>query len=376
MIKIEDKSKCCGCTACYSVCPKNCISLKEDKEGFLYPAVDYTNCIGCGLCEKVCPVINQNEARTPLKTYAAYNINERIRMQSSSGGVFTLLAESVIGQGGVVFGARFNDDWEVIHDYTETIDGIGAFRGSKYVQSNIGDNFTKVKSFLESGRKVLFSGTPCQVSGLKKYLRKDYKNLLTVDFICHGVPSPKVWKKYLNEISESGNSDIKYISFRDKSSGWNKFSFVSVSSSVRSKIFYEDAYMQAFLSNLSLRPSCYACHAKCGKSGSDLTLGDCWGMDNIIADIDDDKGCSILLINNMAVLPSVSELALLDIKYGDVIVGNYCLVNSVNAPVNRKLFFFLLNAKIKIKDIIRYLGSQALLVRIIRRANRKLVDIL
>ena len=199
MIEIKDKKDCCGCSACVQRCPKQCITLKEDNEGFLYPIVDKKTCIDCGLCEKVCPILHQGEPQKPLKVYAAKNLNEEIRRQSSSGGIFTLLAEQVIQEGGVVFGARFDENWEVKHDYTETIEGLAVFRGSKYVQSRIEDNYKKAEEFLKQGRKVLFSGTPCQIAGLKRFLRKEYEELLTVDFVCHGVPSPGVWRKYLKE---------------------------------------------------------------------------------------------------------------------------------------------------------------------------------
>ena len=238
MIDIKEKNNCCGCSACVQICPKQCISMAADNEGFLYPQVNSAICIDCGLCEKVCLVINQSAPREPLVVYAAKNNNEDIRLKSSSGGIFTLLAEKVIEEGGVVFGAKFDADWNVIHDYTETIEGLAAFRGSKYVQSIIGDNFKTAKQFLNNGRKVLFSGTPCQIAGLKKYLRKEYDNLLTVDVVCHGVPSPMVWRDYLdykrakraagkNTVSSSLKElpVITGISFRDKTKGWKKYGF-------------------------------------------------------------------------------------------------------------------------------------------------------
>ena len=199
MIKILDKKDCCGCNACVQKCPKHCITMKEDKEGFLYPNVDENVCIDCHICEKVCPVLNQNMERMPLNVYVGKNPNEEIRIKSSSGGLFTMLAEQVIDDIGVVFGATFNEKWTVVHDYVETKEGLAKFRGSKYVQSNIGNSFKKAMDFLNEGRKVLFSGTPCQIAGLKNYLRKDYDNLITVDFICHGVPSPGVFRTYLQE---------------------------------------------------------------------------------------------------------------------------------------------------------------------------------
>ena len=304
MIHITDREKCCGCEACIQRCPQQCITLHEDGEGFLYPETDEGRCIDCGLCEKVCPVIFQGTGRRPLNVYAAKNPDEEIRWESSSGGVFTLLAEKILSEGGVVFGARFDARWEVVHDYTENVEGLSAFRGSKYVQSRIGDSFRQTECFLKTGRKVLFSGTPCQIAGLKLFLKKEYDNLLTVDFICHGVPSPGVWRKYLKEIAarraagkntvlyaslnKSGDvlRDISFISFRDKTLSWKKYSFVvcfsatdgaEKNSVLLSEDLHTNLFLKGFLADLYLRPSCYACPVKKLKSGSDLTIGDFLG---------------------------------------------------------------------------------------------------
>ena len=223
MIEIKDKSQCCGCNACVQRCPKQCIAMCEDEEGFLYPEGDEAICIDCGLCENVCPVINQADARIPLQVYAAKNTDEKIRMHSSSGGVFSILAEQTIKQGGVVFGARFDENWEVKHDYTETIDGVSVFRGSKYVQSKTGDTFKQAEQFLKQNRKVLFSGTPCQIVALKRYLKKEYENLLLVDFICHGVPSPGVWSCF----SPNGMPLLRV--FRSETNAWDGKNTVSLS---------------------------------------------------------------------------------------------------------------------------------------------------
>ena len=200
---------CCGCAACEQRCPTSCIVMREDEEGFLYPQTDTSKCIDCGLCEKVCPVLNQGEKRKPLHVYAAKNTKTRIRLQSSSGGIFTHIAEQIIQKNGVVFGARFDENWAVEHACTETLEGLAAMRGSKYVQSRIGRTYRQAKEFLESGRPVLFSGTPCQIRGLKLFLAKEYENLLTVDLVCHGVPSPEIWRQYLHEIIATGGADIQ-----------------------------------------------------------------------------------------------------------------------------------------------------------------------
>lgn len=395
MIQIADKSNCCGCMACVSVCPKQCIKMTEDEEGFLYPEIDTSLCINCNLCEKVCLELCQKEERTPLSVYAAKNKNERVRLASSSGGVFTLLAEKVIDEGGVVFGARFDSNWDVIHDYTETKEGLTAFRGSKYVQSYIGKCYQEVKSFLQQGRKVMFIGTPCQIAGLKNYLRKDYDNLLTVDVVCHGVPSPKVWRMYLDEIARKGGkntvlphpidkkTEINAIDFRSKSTGWKKFSFALTlseaiadgekNSVLLSSIFTENPYMNAFLSNLSLRPSCYACPAKGGKSGSDIAIADFWGIEDVLPEFDDDKGVSLILFYSER---REHWLEGLDCEYRVVDYwiakkNNPSISTSVSKPINRNFFFHQLEHKESIQSICGDCSSNTLKKRIHRFLYRK-----
>ena len=320
MIEIKEKKDCCGCHACAQRCPKQCISMVEDKEGFLYPRVDMSKCIDCHLCEQVCPVINHGVPHDPLQCFAAVNPNEEVRRQSSSGGIFTMLAEQVVRNGGVVFGARFDERWEVMHDSTDTIDGLALFRGSKYVQSRIGNCYSRVEQLLKQGRTVLFSGTPCQVAGLHRFLRKDYDGLLTVDFICHGVPSPGVWRKYIGEEVArqcdpkntvlpcpiyGRDARIEGISFRDKTLGWKKYSFalfLSTTDGRGEKFIFcsrstidENPYLRGFNINLFLRPSCYSCPSKSGKSQSDITIGDFWGIERVLPQMCDEKGVSIVL---------------------------------------------------------------------------------
>lgn len=302
MIQITDKQNCCGCEACVQACPKRCITMKRDAEGFLYPVAEASVCVECGLCEKVCPVLNQYERHEPMQMLAAINKDEAVRVKSSSGGVFTLLAEETIDKGGVVFGARFDDDWQVVMDAAETMEQIAIFRGSKYVQARVGDSYAKCKKYLEAGREVMFTGTPCQIAGLQHFLRKPYENLTTVDFICHGVPSPGVWKRYLDEVVTAGKQAIKDVNFRNKSKGWKRFSFAidyrgdSDTISLVSPLD-KNPFMRVFLNDMILRPSCHNCPAKAGKSLSDMTIADFWGVQNIVPSIDDDKGTSLVLVN-------------------------------------------------------------------------------
>lgn len=345
MINIEDKYNCCGCGACAQKCPKQCITLKQDNEGFLYPEVDTEKCIDCGLCEKVCSVLHPYESRKPLQTLAAINKDEKIRLESSSGGIFTLLAESVINQGGAVFGARYDEDWQVTLDYTETIVGLSAFRGSKYVQARTGDTYKQCEKFLKDGRNVLFSGTPCQIAGLKHFLNKEYDNLLTVDVVCHGTPSPKVWGLYLKEVVSSV-SNITNVSMRDKSRGWNQFSFVLNYNKENETImlsvpFNKNDYMRAFLKDMILRPSCYSCASKEHKCGSDITIADFWGIQSVAPEMNDDKGTGLVLINTDKGRECFDKLDLRkrETTFEEGYRGNPAIVRSAKPWYSREEFF-------------------------------------
>lgn len=314
MIAIENKGLCCGCSACASICPKHCITMEEDREGFLYPIVNESQCIDCGECERVCHELHPYGERSPIKVLAAVNTDEDVRMRSSSGGVFYSLAERAISEGGVVFGARFDENWQVVIDYAETLEGVKAFMGSKYVQARIETAYTDTKRFLQEGRKVLFSGTPCQIAGLHHFLKKGYDNLTTVDVICHGVPSPKVWKKYINEICGTPAAIIG-INFRDKTNGWSDYNVCvrykseNVVKELQTKAT-KDVFMRAFLADFATRLSCYSCKAKRGRSHSDITLGDFWGIDNVFPDMNDERGTSVVVIHTEKGRKSVEGLGI------------------------------------------------------------------
>lgn len=359
--------------------------MSADREGFLYPVVDSVKCIDCGLCEKVCPVLHPVNNETEPLVYAAINNNEAVRMQSSSGGIFTLIAEYVLEHGGVVFGACFDSDWNVIHDYTETKDGLARFRGSKYVQSHVGNSFTQVKTFLDSGREVLFSGTPCQVAGLKNYLRKPYSNLFTVDLVCHGVPSPEVWKKYLQETVSRAygikkkkvvnfGDYISDISFRAKDKGWKKYNIKIIFRNGKIEMMpsFENPYMKAFLSNLSLRPSCYACPTKLHHVQSDITLADFWGVNEIKPDIDDDKGCGLILINCEEKLDFLYKMncQLLQQQLERVVEYNPCILSTVNEPANRDFFWAVYYYKKDFHTAYMATVSKSVILRVIRKIYR------
>lgn len=303
MIIIKDKKDCSGCHACSNVCPKKCIQMLTDNEGFWYPQISKEDCVDCGICEKVCPIIHKWHPVKDQTTvaFAAFHQNEDIRLMSSSGGIFTLLAHAIIDQGGVVFGAAFSGDFKSVHHIcVEDIDSVEKLRGSKYLQSEIGKAYEKAKEYLDNGRKVLFTGTPCQIGGLYSFLRKPYDGLYTQDIICHGVPSPMVWKKYVEHHERKSVSKTQQVFFRDKKSGWKTYAvfFKFLNNITFEKNFREDAFMRAFLSNICLRPSCYDCSFKGIERISDITLADFWGVQNICPEMDDDKGTSLVFIHS------------------------------------------------------------------------------
>ena len=383
MIEIEKKEECCGCEACYNVCPHKAIKMNEDENGFEFPNVLKEKCTNCNACLRVCPILNTKNIDNKLdfekKAFIAINRNEEIRKFSSSGGIFTLLAEEVLKDGGVVFGAMFDDKFNVVHGWIEDINDICKMRGSKYVQSEIKDSYNNVKKFLEQGRKVLFTGTPCQVSGLINFLGKQYPNLYTQDIICHGVPSPKVWRKYIQYRRKEDKSSPASISFRDKENGWKLFSM---------KFAYEnmeyvqdinhDIYLKAFLRNIALRDSCYNCRFKdSSKVSADITLGDFWGIEQVAPEFNDNKGVSAVILNTekgLGIFKEVSSSTInKEIDIDTIVKYNSALTKSVSPSKNREKFFADLDKKDFDKLASKYLKKPSVLRKIASRIKRNLL---
>ena len=298
-IDIQDKSECCGCTACKSICPQNAIEMVEDEEGFVYPKVDMDKCIKCGACKRVCPVRNAKEKNKQQHAYIFQNANDMVRRESTSGGAFTAIAEYVINNNGIVYGAIFDDTYKVIHKGIDKKEELYKFRNSKYVQSQILNCFKEVKEHLENGRMVCFSGTSCQIEGLKNYLNNNYENLILVDVVCRAVPSPLIWKKYL-ELKQEKYKDISRIMFRDKYYGYKYSNFSIYNKNNNKKQEYHsgvesDPYLRAFFSNICDRPSCYECKFKKLHRESDITIWDCFNVEKYNKDLDDDKGTTRVL---------------------------------------------------------------------------------
>lgn len=319
--------------------------MVSDNEGFLYPETNMSICVNCELCKKTCPIITKQISINTPTAYACINKDENIRLQSSSGGVFTLLAENTINNGGIVFGAKFDDDFNLVHSYTETLDGISDFRGSKYVQSDIGETYKIVKCFLDSGKKVLFTGTPCQIGGLTSYLKKGYENLLCVDLICHGVPSPMVFKKYRLELENRYGSKVQLISFRRKDYGWNLFSIFFRFNNGKEYIepLSKDIFMQGFLNDLYLRPSCYACNFKTLNRQSDISLADFWGVERILPEFNDNKGTSLIFVNSKKgeiIFKNLQDKMIsTSVEVEKAIEYNTSAIKSVTCNHKRKSFF-------------------------------------
>ena len=350
-VKIEEKDLCCGCTACYSVCPKNAIKMVRDNEGFLYPEVDKEKCVNCGMCKKVCPILNKaklNEFKP--RAYLFQNSNEEIRKDSTSGGIFTAIGEFTIKNNGIVYGAFFDDNFVVNHISVESTDELSKFRKSKYVQSNQNNCFKEIKQYLDNGKLVCYSGTPCQVGGLRAYLRKDYENLILVDIMCHSVPSPLVFEKYKRYILKKMNANkILNINFRDKNKYGYKYSMMTVETDngIYSQGIDTDPYLRAFFSDVSVRPSCYNCHFKTMKRVSDLTIWDCFNINEIDKSFDDDKGTTRVLVQSEKGQKLLENLDNVRLKELDINIATKKvkeMTNSVNYNSKRKEFFENINA--------------------------------
>lgn len=360
MISIKKKEECNGCHGCFNICPKKCINMKSDEEGFWYPEVDTSKCIDCHLCENVCPILKKAEPKKEIVAYACKNKNDNERLGSSSGGVFILLCKEIINENGIIFGATFDENLNVVHSSADTLLQCEMFKGSKYVQSKIGDNYIKAKQFLDEGRKVLFSGTPCQVAGLQSYLRKDYENLILVDIACHGVPSPKIYKKYIESVEKKANSKLKVIQFRDKTSGWLNYSFKTTFENGNEQIEKgnKNIYMKGFLKDIYLRPSCHECDFKKPKTLADITLADYWGIKWKHPEFFDDKGVSLILVNSKKgaeLFNKISnDMEVIDTDYDYAVKCNPSIV--VPTPYNpkREEFFYDLKGNNLYKCIKKY----------------------
>ena len=378
-ITLASKDECTGCSACVSACPKNCISMREDKEGFLQPQIDHSECIKCHKCEHTCPVLNKGSIANVVETkaFAAINKDDAVRKESSSGGVFFALAKWVIDREGVVFGARWNDSWEVVHDFAETLEGVKAFMKSKYVQSRIGDTYLQAKSFLDAGRWVLFSGTPCQLAGLRAFLGKEYERLLQVDLICHGVPSPGVWRKYLE--SYFSKEKIQSINMREKEMGWDKFRLhIATNREEHVEDRMSNPYFHGFLIDALHRNSCYQCIFRHYHRATDITIADYWGVKRECPEMYDNKGTSIIFCHTDKAYSLLEELdnevSLLPQEKAQAIRSNKGMEVNEAMPDKRARFFrlFKFTASFKLSEYPIF--KDTISVRAIRKVKKMLAS--
>lgn len=356
MIILPDDNKCCGCGVCKLICPRNAIKMESNIEGFLIPVLDQKRCITCGLCIIHCPVKKVQLPRKPLRCFAAKVADEQVRKKSSSGGVFTKLSESVLARQGIVFGAAWvSAEQQVKHIAVDSFADLHLLQGSKYVQSDLGDTFYATKVALGNGQMVLFSGTPCQIAGLRSYLKKDYSHLICVEVICHAVPSPLILQCYLDKHRRKQGSDIVNVSFRNKKYGWRSYSIAIKyeNSFTEYNIQTKDEFMQSFLHELCNRKSCHDCVFRQGKSGADITLGDYWGIKNKYPDLDDNMGVSLILAYSTKGVSALNEIsdcfsALRDVSYEDALQSTRAIIESPQIhPCRLKFFQYAMKYGIK-----------------------------
>lgn len=353
MIDKINKEICTGCNACFSVCPQKCIEMDNDYTGFNYPKVDYKKCIRCEMCLNTCPSLNkvliEENWREP-KIYAAWSLDEEIRRNSTSGGIFSELAKEIINNNGLVVAARYNNDNMVEHHMIKNINEIKKLRQSKYVQSDIGDILEKVKIRLNEGLVVAFCGSPCQVAGLLKFLKKPYQNLITFDFVCRGTNSPKAYAKYIEMLERKYNSKIEKMWFKNKTYGWNRFStkvdFKNGESYIKDR--YNDYYMRGYIEeNLYMRDCCFNCKYKLFPRNSDITLADFWGIGIKNPELDEDKGTSLIMINSIKgsnlFMSITNKIYFKESDLEVALSGNLCIVESVKKNPNSDNFLKMLD---------------------------------
>lgn len=350
MIQITDKLKCCGCNACGDICPKDAITFKTDIEGFWYPEVDMERCIDCGLCEKVCPELHigelkKNDYERPI-TIAAINKDMQVRWESTSGGGFSALADVMYRKGGYVSGAVYNEDFSVSNFISDNPGDLLRLRSSKYLQSNAGGLYKQIRELLRKGEKVLACGTPCQMAALRSYLCKDYDNLIIVDFVCRGVNSPKVYRKYLDSLERKYGGKVVYVKAKNKELGWRNLTRKVVFDNGKSYygVRMEDDFRRGYHTNVFCRPSCYVCRYKGFPRMADITIADYWGIERVDKNLDNNIGTSMVLLNSKkgeAYFEQVKDkLEWIYTEFESILPGNIALRKPIEpAKINREQFF-------------------------------------
>ena len=339
---IVSENLCTGCTTCVTGCPKKAIYLLEDKEGFKYPIIEQDKCIDCGLCKKICPVLNTKENISINKCYVGYNKSDIEKEKSSSGAIFSLIANYILGNDGIVIGALFDKNNKLVHKVVTNKNDLNGLKGSKYLQSDLGNIYSYIKENVKD-KKILFVGTPCQVAGIKRIVNDD--NLICLDLICHGVPSPKLFNKYVKELEDKNNDKLLNYNFRDKATGWDTYSNTAIFKNKRiTELAKDNKYMKLFLADIALRKSCYNCNFKLGNKYSDITLGDFWGVANYYSEMYNKKGVSAIIINTKLgeeIFKNIrNNMEYKECKLEEILINNPSLKNSSKCPDDRDEFFY------------------------------------
>ncbi len=370
-ILAETPNNCCGCGACVDICPKDAIKFKCDSEGFLYPEVNAELCCECGLCEGVCDFCRSKDITSTVKSaYACINKDESVLKSSTSGGVFTALAQRVIDASGVVVGCVLDGDLKPVHICAENTIDIEKMRGSKYVQSDMGNNYKRIKNYINAGRKVLFSGTPCQVAALKSFLGSNSENLITVDFACHGVPSAKMFADYISYLETTESIKVTGYNFRSKHRGWpgmvNEITFYDKVGRKKTRIIgsMEEFYFAYFTNGCIVRPSCFNCAYANAHRNSDITMGDFWGHEKAGLNVDTTKGLSVCLTNTEKGERLIAEIMdtvnVIKVDREIAISGNPTFKNPIWRPKSRE----------RVMDIYENYGTKEL-AKYYKKTNRK-----
>ena len=344
-LTVKQKNTCYGCSACEQICPQKAISFAPDEEGFLYPVLDENKCVSCGLCKLSCPYDNEKTDTEPFGVYAAQNKNKEELLRSSSGGMFSVFAQEALSKGGVVVGCAFTEDLKAEHTVAFDKSGVDKMHGSKYVQSNMGDVYSQVKAILEDGKNVFFTGTPCQVDGLKRYLRKPYDNLLTVDLVCHGVPSPALLEEYISS-TEKVNGQLQGLQFRNKArNGWRSEGTLTFKNGKEKSFspFRDSYYNLYYMKNCVSRISCYSCKYASPSRVGDVTIGDFWNASDFLEEKAYKNGISVLLVNTQKgkrVFEDIRDkLFIYETDIQTAQKGNGRLVKGGEIPQNRSSFY-------------------------------------
>lgn len=366
----KNKSMCTGCTACSNICPKKAISMNPDDKGFLYPEVDMSLCVQCGKCKAVCLTYEENKIQNNDNAFYFINENPKTLLKSSSGGAFSKIAENILFKGGSVCGAVFNHTWDVIHKVATDDSGVAEMRGSKYVQSDLQNVFRKIEELLKCGKTVLFTGSPCQVVGLQKYLGKHYEKLILVDFICSSIPSPEIFRTYLKTL-QNQYGEIKEISFRDKSEGWKNYSVKIVcDQKTYLKNHKEDMFMKGFLGGLYSRSCCHNCPVK-ERVGywSDITIGDLWGAEEILPQLDFYNGISVVISHTERGLELIKEMQCNKLELEEVYKHNQRYQCS-HAPYKDLNKFWDVYKKKGLEKAYQFVYSPSLIKRVKEKCKR------